>query len=217
MAALTQRQRLYAEGRKAGLRKKDAAIAAGCPEGTASQQASRYEKNANVLAHMKRIGFDPTAKQPKNKKVKPKATKPKQKKAVKPKEKPKSKRFQPSKPPEIEQKQPEVEQEFIPHDEHEADFDEGLDEHKRSQSIADKARAILKSKDHSEVSLAYLVEVVIDEQEDPRLRIDCAKFIHKSEQDAIKNQTKKDKTKAGAKEAANRFAPTSPPKLKAVK
>ncbi|WP_273785625.1 hypothetical protein [Brucella intermedia] len=48
--ALTEQKRRYAEARMAGASKKEAAIAAGCPEKTASQAASRYEKDPDVLA-----------------------------------------------------------------------------------------------------------------------------------------------------------------------
>lgn len=58
---LTQQQRLYAEFRKEGLGKRAAAIAAGCPDKTAAQAGSRYEKNADVQEHMRRIGFEPEA------------------------------------------------------------------------------------------------------------------------------------------------------------
>lgn len=72
---LTHQQRLYAESRAKGLGKKAAAVAAGCPEGTASQAASRYEKTARVVEHMERLGFDPAAPAPKKAKpaVPPKA------------------------------------------------------------------------------------------------------------------------------------------------
>lgn len=53
--SLTNQQRLYAEARFAGLNKKDSALAAGCPERSASQAASRLEKHPNVLAHMARL------------------------------------------------------------------------------------------------------------------------------------------------------------------
>ena len=59
---LTHQQRLYAENRAKGLGKKAAAVAAGCPEKSASQAASRYEKTADVVAHMSRLGFDPSQK-----------------------------------------------------------------------------------------------------------------------------------------------------------
>lgn len=55
MAALTEQQRLYAEARLKGLTKKDAAIAAGCPEKTASQAGSRLEKHPHVLEHLARL------------------------------------------------------------------------------------------------------------------------------------------------------------------
>lgn len=53
--SLTNQQRLYAEARFAGLGKKDAAMAAGCPEKTASQAGSRLEKHPNVIAHLARL------------------------------------------------------------------------------------------------------------------------------------------------------------------
>lgn len=52
--ALTEQKRRYAEARMSGASKKEAAIAAGCPEKTASQSASRYEKDADVIAVMGR-------------------------------------------------------------------------------------------------------------------------------------------------------------------
>lgn len=55
MASLTEQQRRYAESRFAGLGKKDAAVAAGCPEKTASQAGSRLERHPNVLAHLSRL------------------------------------------------------------------------------------------------------------------------------------------------------------------
>jgi len=56
---LTHKQRIYAEGRANGLSKKDAAIAAGCPEKSASQAASRYEKDPDIQAHVLRLGANP--------------------------------------------------------------------------------------------------------------------------------------------------------------
>lgn len=53
--SLTNQQRLYAEARFAGLSKKDAALAAGCPEKTAAQAGSRLEKHPSVLAHLARL------------------------------------------------------------------------------------------------------------------------------------------------------------------
>lgn len=58
---ISERQRLYAEARASGLNKRASAVAAGCPEKTASQQASRLEKDEAVIAHWKRMGFDPEA------------------------------------------------------------------------------------------------------------------------------------------------------------
>ena len=72
---LTQQQRLYAEFRKEGLGKRAAAIAAGCPDKTAAQAGSRYEKNAGVQAHMRRLGFEPEV-EAAVKKEKPVAKKP---------------------------------------------------------------------------------------------------------------------------------------------
>lgn len=59
--ALAERQRLYAEARADGLNKRASALAAGCPEKTASQQATRLERDQAVIDHWKRIGFDPDA------------------------------------------------------------------------------------------------------------------------------------------------------------
>jgi len=53
--ALTVRKRRYVEARLSGLNKKQSAIAAGYSEKTASQSASRLEKDADVLAAMGRL------------------------------------------------------------------------------------------------------------------------------------------------------------------
>jgi len=53
--SITNQQRLYAEARFHGLTKKDAALAAGCPEKTASQAGSRLERHPNVVAHLARL------------------------------------------------------------------------------------------------------------------------------------------------------------------
>lgn len=52
--ALTERKRRYADARLSGMSQRDAAIHAGCPAKSASQAASRYEKDADVIAAMKR-------------------------------------------------------------------------------------------------------------------------------------------------------------------
>ena len=52
--ALTEQKRRYADARLAGMGKKQAAIEAGCPEKTAAQAASRYEKDPDVIAAMSR-------------------------------------------------------------------------------------------------------------------------------------------------------------------
>lgn len=52
--ALTEQKRRYAAARLSGMTKKEAAIEAGCPEKTASQAASRYEKDPDVQAAMGR-------------------------------------------------------------------------------------------------------------------------------------------------------------------
>lgn len=52
---LTHKKRLYAQARLAGKNQTDSAIFAGCPESTAAQAASRYEKDPEILAHMKRL------------------------------------------------------------------------------------------------------------------------------------------------------------------
>lgn len=52
--ALTEQKRRYADARLAGMPKKQAAIEAGCPEKTAAQAASRYEKDPDVQAAMAR-------------------------------------------------------------------------------------------------------------------------------------------------------------------
>lgn len=48
--ALTAQKRRYAAARLSGMGKKAAAIEAGCPEKTAAQAASRYEKDPDVQA-----------------------------------------------------------------------------------------------------------------------------------------------------------------------
>jgi phage terminase small subunit len=52
---LTQKKRLYAQGRLLGKCQTDAAIFAGCPAATAAQAASRYEKDPDVIAHLARL------------------------------------------------------------------------------------------------------------------------------------------------------------------
>ncbi|HEJ1535797.1 TPA: terminase small subunit [Pseudomonas aeruginosa] len=52
--ALTEQKRRYAAARLSGMGKKAAAIEAGCPEKTAAQAASRYEKDPDVQAAMGR-------------------------------------------------------------------------------------------------------------------------------------------------------------------
>lgn len=52
--ALTEQKRRYADARLSGMSKKEAAIFAGCPEKTASQAASRLEKDPEVQAAMGR-------------------------------------------------------------------------------------------------------------------------------------------------------------------
>ncbi|MBG4162172.1 terminase small subunit [Pseudomonas aeruginosa] len=52
--ALTEQKRRYAAARMSGMGKKAAAIEAGCPEKTAAQAASRYEKDPDVQAAMGR-------------------------------------------------------------------------------------------------------------------------------------------------------------------
>ncbi|WP_047711377.1 terminase small subunit [Pseudomonas lactis] len=53
--ALTEQKRRYADARLSGLTKKQAAIEAGCPEKTASQAASRLEKDPEVQSAMGRM------------------------------------------------------------------------------------------------------------------------------------------------------------------
>ena len=60
--ALTEQKRRYAAARLSGLSKKAAAIEAGCPEKTASQAASRYEKDLDVQAAMGRAVATQSAK-----------------------------------------------------------------------------------------------------------------------------------------------------------
>lgn len=56
--ALTERKRRYADARLSGMSKRDAAIHAGCPVKSASQAASRYEKDIDVVAAIKRRQAD---------------------------------------------------------------------------------------------------------------------------------------------------------------
>lgn len=59
--SITNQQRLYAEARFAGLNKKESALAAGCPEKSASQAASRLEKHPHVVAHLARLKANESA------------------------------------------------------------------------------------------------------------------------------------------------------------
>lgn len=63
--SLTERQRLYAEARASGLNKRASALAAGCPDASAKQQATRLEKASEVIAYWDRLGFDPSEESPK--------------------------------------------------------------------------------------------------------------------------------------------------------
>lgn len=54
----TGRKFLYAKARAEGKNITEAAIAAGCPEKTAAQAGSRYEKDPDVIAFWKRSGVD---------------------------------------------------------------------------------------------------------------------------------------------------------------
>lgn len=53
--SLTEQQRKYAEARMTGLSIREAAIAAGCPQKSASQAGSRLEKHPNVQGHLARL------------------------------------------------------------------------------------------------------------------------------------------------------------------
>lgn len=73
---LTPRKRLYAQGRILGKNQTDAAIYAGCPEATAAQAASRYEKDKDVVIHLARLRAgapeaEPTPPAPRQKVEKP--------------------------------------------------------------------------------------------------------------------------------------------------
>lgn len=57
--ALTEQKRRYAVARMSGMTKKQAAIESGCPEKTASQAASRYEKDPDVIAAIGRMSAQP--------------------------------------------------------------------------------------------------------------------------------------------------------------
>ena len=75
---LTQKKRLYSQGRMLGKSQTDAAIFAGCPPATAAQAASRYEKDPDVIAHRARLstGAPEPAKVKAVREPKPKAEKP---------------------------------------------------------------------------------------------------------------------------------------------
>lgn len=53
--SLTQKMRKYVEARVAGKNQTDAAIYAGCPENSARQAGSRYEKMPEVIEHLARV------------------------------------------------------------------------------------------------------------------------------------------------------------------
>lgn len=53
--SLTQKMRKYVEARVAGKNQTDSAIYAGCPENSARQAGSRYEKMPDVIAHLARL------------------------------------------------------------------------------------------------------------------------------------------------------------------
>lgn len=52
---LTRQKALYAQARHEGKAKRESAIAAGCPPRTASQAASRYERDHDVIECMRRL------------------------------------------------------------------------------------------------------------------------------------------------------------------
>lgn len=71
---LTNKKRLYAEARLAGLNQKDSAIAAGYSAATADQSASRLERDPDVIAHRGRIASpepEPVARKPAEKQPEP--------------------------------------------------------------------------------------------------------------------------------------------------
>lgn len=152
---ITKRQRLYAEARASGQRKKDAALSAGCPERTASQAANSLEKHPNVRAHWERIGFCPA-----------------------------------------ETKAPAAAQ-------------------AAAGRIAERASE--DASDRFECPLDYMRHVMNATQEDPKLRLDSAKALAAYTVAKPGDKGKKEERQERAKEAANRFAAPSPPKLKSVK
>ena len=83
---------------------------------------------------------------------------------------------------------------------------------------AEKAVKVMEKKTHGKDALNYLASVMKDSGEDPKLRIEAAKFLAKREDDLskIKKPTGKAKEDA-AKEAAGKFAPMGAPKLTSVK
>lgn len=192
MKPITHQQRLYAEARASGRAKKEAAVIAGYPEKTASQAASRLEKNKKILDHWARIGFKP------HEQEKPRAEKP-----VK-KEKPESKAEQ--KKEIVVTKEPEPEPELV----------NGPDPSILIGALASRAKEIIDRKEYGDVALSLLMELALDEAEDPRLRADSAKYLAKHSLEISKKASAKDKQQEAAKEASNRFAPSKAP-LKAVK
>lgn len=164
---LTRQQKLYAEGRAAGLQKKLAAIAAGCPEGTASQAASRYERNPEIQAHMARHGLKPVAKPVT--KVKPEPIK-------------------------------------------ETPVTPEVDEQPAQETPKEDADPRRYS-----CPIAYMQDLVNNDLEDPKLRLDAAKAWATLTVAKPGEKGKKETQKEKAEEVAARFAPASAPKLKAVK
>lgn len=157
---LTKKAKRYAEIRASGKfkTKRDCAIAAGCPESSASQAASRYEKNDKVLEYWEMIGFNPES-------------------------------------------------------------DDGFyDEQARIVELVtdkltkkERVKEIIKKKDYGEAAIEYLLDVVLDNAEDPRLKVESAKFLAKHKLNVEKHKPKEKKTES------SRFGAVAPPKLKSVK
>jgi phage terminase small subunit len=183
---LTNKTRLYAQHRLAGLNQTDAAIAAGYSAATATPAASRLEKNKKYIDHMARLMAKlqhptdgaPIANFAKEKKVK-KPTEPKRVEVKQPT--PASATFQP------------VDVVFKP---------------------LQPALKIDMDIDGLPAPLAHMLEVMNDPNEDPKLRLDAAKALASFTVAKPGDVGKKDQQAKVAKEAASgKFAAAAPPKL----
>jgi phage terminase small subunit len=182
---LTNKTRLYAQHRLAGLNQTDAAIAAGYSAATATPAASRLEKNKNYIDHMARLMAKlqhptdgaPIAKVAKEKKVK-----------------------KPTEPKRVEVKQPTPAATFQPVD-----------------VVFKPLQPALKIDmdiDGLPAPLAHMLDLMNNQNEDPKLRLDAAKALASFTVAKPGDVGKKDQQAKVAKEAASgKFAAAAPPKL----